>query len=566
MEGNKEKNREQKIRNILFIGNGYDLHNGLKTGYTDYLDYWKKNNALSFNNIKIHKSFQELINSLKNLIIIENDPNNELRDSIFIKFKSIKESNSYEDFNEWVGRFIDLKNYTFDHPINRYKYIIIDVNNIKYVILLLISVIIKDEKSYLKENNLRYCDNENSVINTISDKVWDQITNFIELNHIKDGDDLNKILETINTDHKVDSVFSIYLELLRTSSISKNENVPELIAGENWIDIENILYEQQFSCFRSVLKSSGRIEEDRLFKELRYQHFVERYSNKKSLIDDFNCFKKEFAKYIEKEQKKINKDKVKNFLDNLDEKFDIHKMFNFNYSNYINEYLNDHIHSYQEIRNIHGDVSSKENIVFGTNHYMYLHDLEEHNNLLSNQKMNLNFVRKDEENYKLTKMYQLMRLDHTNELTTLNEVTSLTLLGHSIGNQDYEYVHSIINTNPKKIVLNIIWSDWIYRLDDKENEKTTIVKSDNREALADALYDMLAKYEALYGNLSFHKMILENRIRFYNINSFYSEVVLKQNRLLNLSEMLDGNLVTKYEVKLVAFLEGEDKTLDLPLR
>lgn len=67
-------------------------------------------------------------------------------------------------------------------------------------------------------------------------------------------------------------------------------------------------------------------------------------------------------------------------------------------------------------------------------------------------------------------------------------------------------MNTIIMTNPKEIVLNILYID---------NEYVQ-----NRLQLTDAVYEMLGKYEGLHGDVIIHKIILENRIKFIDVANF----------------------------------------------
>ncbi len=436
--------------NILFIGNGFDLHNGLKTKYTDYLD---NINNTTQEKVEIKNKLDELIYELDKIRIEKID-----RVENFVYVEAI----GYSDitFKEYIAKSGDIKLNNkilevFENPIwmqenleakrRVIEFRALDFESKIAFLIILLNILLKKiniDKDYAKINDLENSDIENY-------EVCFYVNHARFLNSINTLKDENKILTNYsfeelvliyNIDFEIDNVFETYLQLLRQSKFNNKYSMLEVKAGENWIDVENILYENQYSHFRSKLRTLNDSRDGQIhhwdkrnleeFNELKYKHFVEKFGKGKSIVEDFNYFKMKFAKYIKEVQKEADTKSIYDFYDRLYTRIPVNKIYNFNYSNYLNNIIKawyENEYEKQEvtkpnIRNIHGDISNGADIVFGTNHYMFLNDLKQHNQYLINCGMN-EYLREEEEEFKLTKMYQLMKISDSNRSHKLNKVS-----------------------------------------------------------------------------------------------------------------------------------------------
>lgn len=503
--------------NILFIGNGFDLHNGMKTSYTDYLEslHIPKSYANDMTSlIEIHRGFNILssveigfntnINSIKHEYLEEDYPNEKIIINTFNTCSKFKEFD-LEVF-EIISNYYTLRLENFNDNIKIYFN---DFDNInKFYILKLVSICLS--------NNLNFFSPNVYFRGRLFEKNFDIQYDF-DFEYIQTLDyreTLKKILPYSNNYN----YFSLYLELIRTYpkhlAYRTISTISELTENENWMNIENILYHNQFPHFQSKISNSYNRFENTTETLFMYRNFIKLFDRNVDIYDDFELFKDKFSKYIEYEQEKITSHyiSVKNLLTNINDRFSLTKIYNFNYSNYINPIFKK-VDENILIDNIHGNITDGKNIVFGSNHYLFLNDLTHYNDLLTKHNKE-DYINQKELHYKFTKFYQLLNLSGTRQTMKIKSVTSLTILGNSIGRQDFEYFHTIINTNPQEIELNIIWSTF-------KNNKGE--KANNLEQLTEAVYEMLESYKDLYQDITVHRMILENRIKFIHLDDFIEE-------------------------------------------
>lgn len=504
--------------NILFIGNGFDLHNGMKTSYTNYLD-----------SLKIPEDY---INNINKLIQIHRGFN--ILSSVEIEFK--KSNSMYSSKSSDINIiFFDLtKHRQFNIKTNEYYHYINDIsdnyhklkqsnnnNKIyfrdfdgmnKFSILFLLSHALNVENQCFL----------NSIVNfegELFEKIFKK-RDYFDFELVKSLNYIDIIIDI--SLYKRYDYFSLYLELIRKypecTSNNLIANINELAAGEDWIDLENILYYNQFPHFQSNISNNEDKFEYTTETLFMYRNFIKIFdtaigadtdSDTHTDFDtDFESFKYKFSEYVKQQQEEhIDKPSVSKLLTKINKDFKLNKVYNFNYSNYITDIFRG-ISDSILIDNIHGSVNDGKNIVFGSNHYLFLNDLTHYNELLRNHNKQ-EYISQKESDYKLTKFYQVLKLSQTRETSNLENVNSLTVLGHSIGKQDFEYFHTIINSNPNEIRLNIIWSTF-------KNKKGEWVN--NLESLTNAVYEMLESYKDLYQDITVHRMILENRIKFIHLD------------------------------------------------
>lgn len=486
--GYREK---ENVDNILFIGNGFDLSNGMKTSYTNYLDSLKIKKGI-LESIKLVYEFQGILMILESYMLKKYSSdnrfflNNKISTKEYIEIFIIDEKCDQENF--WNMFYSEYQ--TFETSFESLKI----EDKMFYTYMTIYAKITKES---------------NNIFPNI--KFSNSLKKYIIKNRFEKFKDMYNSVK-IYIEQKNIALFAIYIQILSKKIYVASEFYEEIkeleLIGTNWIDIENILYENQFNFFRSTLlahKNSNMIYDSNKYKyESFFQIFNKIFENESNLDDDFKKFKKSFANYIKVQQKNLkNKANISKFVNIIYDEFHFNKIYNFNYSNYINDIVKE-IDSNILVDNIHGSVDDGEKIVFGTNHYLFKQDNEEHNKKIKEDEYTDILIANTEANYKLTKIYQVLELGDSRNSEILGKVNSLTILGHSIGKQDFEYMHTIIMTNPKEIVLNILYSS----------------KVGNRAELTDAVYEMLGKYEELHGDVTIHKMILENRIKFIDMETF----------------------------------------------
>ncbi len=473
--------------NVLFVGNGYDLNNGMKTKYTDFLKSLNISESVVSHTEKLI-TINKYMLMLNNIQIISPNIESRTMSGIHIRNTKFGGTSSLNNISKDVQKWYTKNNIGLKDIVKFYE--------LSYDKKLKILVIL----AHRAFEKTRPSDDVISV--RIDSRLYamlkgDKNATFLTVLDVDKFLGINKnIVEKY-------SVFAVYLETILKNNFIEMKRIKELQPGDNWIDVENILFENQFSCFKSIIQEIGTINE----KIYRYDGFVEMYEIK-SLEHDFCRFKLQFCEYISKQQANIDTNKVKINFKNIAKMFNISKVYNFNYSNYINKIIEENsLDIFYD--NIHGNVEHGEYIVFGTNHYLFDKELIKYNKNLVKIKKD-DYQVSEEANYKLTKIYQVLKLSTKRKTKSVDTVQSLTILGHSIGKQDFEYMHTIIKTNPEKIILNIVWCSWY-------NEKDE--HCDNQEELTEAVYEMLSKYEEIYGDITVHRMILENRIKFINFDT-----------------------------------------------
>lgn len=592
-----------KEDNILFIGNGFDLHNGMKTGYSNYLDsleipeaciedinlfldihvmfnklnnmgiiflahishsyykaYIRKNvtdNIITFNTTQKEyfettrdgKSYFDKIQKKISMIFVLKSfsrrqltlqKSNSKQQTLELEQYTLESSNPYT----FISNIFTPENYVFDTSSHMMYFHELN-DEFKFYILYFILFFLSEGYQVEYQHQTKLSKLFNSVVFrkfsipkpkpspiSISKSFLD---NF-KKDYVQDNDffprikgkftkNLNgisyvELIERLRCYEQKFGLFPIYLEYIRKTGIENNKpfdslfrnnnipTVPELNTGNNWIDIENILYHNQFEYFQSTVNADHSELENKTENMLMYRNFLHRHDGHRTNIEyDFEEFKLNFSKYVEVQQNIIDKNEVEKLLTNLNSKFEFTKVFNFNYSNYINpifKKIDDNI----LVDNIHGSVNDRENIVFGSNHQLFLDELVSYNEKLRSSN---SVVKNNEYHYKLTKIYQVLKLSKTRNVLKIKRANSLTILGHSIGKQDFEYFHSIINTNPEEIELNIIWSTY---------KNANGIYTNNLESLTEAVYEMLESYKNLYKDITVHRMILENRIKFIHLDEF----------------------------------------------
>ncbi|HRI24771.1 MAG TPA: AbiH family protein, partial [Ferruginibacter sp.] len=167
-------------------------------------------------------------------------------------------------------------------------------------------------------------------------------------------------------------------------------------------------------------------------------------------------------------------------------------IINFNYTNFLPAYLNTYY--------VHGNIDDFDKIVFGL-------DMNIKGGEFQTDERKTKFeisLHKNKQLLKFSKISQLLHLQVDKTSVPLNIISTLSIIGHGIGEQDYSYFFSILDRNADSIQINCFWY--------KFNEE-----GDNKESTKEALFEMLTSYEKYSNQRILHKMIFEGRIKFKEV-------------------------------------------------
>lgn len=149
---------------------------------------------------------------------------------------------------------------------------------------------------------------------------------------------------------------------------------------------------------------------------------------------------------------------------------------------------------------VHGNIDDRDNVVFGL-------DMNIKGGTLEKDERKTTFelgLTKSKQLLKFSKISQLLHLQVHKDSHPLNKITQLSIVGHSIGEQDYSYYFSILDRNVDHIQINCLW----YGFNEGGN---------NKEFMKNALFEMLTGYERYSNQRILHKMIFEGRIKFKEV-------------------------------------------------
>ncbi len=433
------------MSNVLIIGNGFDRQLGLKTDYISFLDWIDAKGEY----------FEEVIFEGANM------------------FKEWLLETNHEVNEEWIEIFINIvKNH--GKEINGAKRFL-DKIKVKYHIPNNYSDVLKTKG---RENIIRF------LLPLTNRKIFN------------------------NHKPKTNLWFSYFNYLRRYKNIDPNLNfIFKEFLGENgqWIDLETLIEKNIISDIKILTKSGA---------DLTILNFAGYVLNdkltdndiKEKLWNDFKDFKLLLAEYIKLQYYPFNEgfNKVKGIP--LLEGYFFHKVINFNYTNFYFD-----IHTFdnnsrfkltrEDVYNVHGVGNDKENIVFGFDSFFT------NENIVSEGKSQLEIdLLKDKDLVKYSKIQQLLELQKDKPEFNIGIVDKLSILGHSIGEQDYNYFFSIMDNNIDRIKLEYLW----YRYNDNQ-------EFDNRQSGQEALFNMINAYEKYANKRVFHKMIFEGRIKFREV-------------------------------------------------
>lgn len=265
--------------------------------------------------------------------------------------------------------------------------------------------------------------------------------------------------------------------------------------GNNWIDLESLIKDNALKDSKIIYTYEKHVSE----------MYGEHVNISKRKVDDFYKMKVLLLEYLKLEKKK-NVNEIKLESGELDT---YETILNFNYSDtyclpkgfLITQPLNSKSIGPQKIY-IHGDKRSEngKKIVFG------------YDDGLTKDLMTFKHLVK--ENSKIySKTSQLLELATYNSENNINSarlperssITKIGILGHGIGEADYNYFETLADF--ETVTIEVYW--YYYR--DELGNKT---KTNNKEALNKAVINMVHEMETRFKKMLLHKMIIEQRIVF----------------------------------------------------
>ena len=431
---------------VLIVGNGFDRKIGLKTDYNSFLD-WMREKGYG-----VGQRFSEYSNKINSHFLAQSES----------RIKDYK-SFAYKSFEFSGERFNILNEKTTKHFEEQ------DESYLANCLLFLLPEITNNNTPYNTKNpNIWYC--------------------FIQLLRHQ----------------KQHNLFNI--------DVSKFE---KYIGEEgNWVDIEGLIQKSIESRIQEDYYKAGIFSLSRYFDvfslanllvmDLNENHQRPKEDIYKLVWTDFLEFKKTFCGYLTSISNKVNNVWAK-FESGTSKEFNdksggksilsltnYHKIINFNYTNFWPEK--------PDVYYVHGNIDDLSNVVFGL-------DMNIRGGEFQKDERKTTFeinLHKNKELLKFSKISQLLHLQVDKKSNPLGKTDTLSIIGHSIGEQDYSYYFSILDRNVDFLQINCLWYEY--------NEV-----GNNKESMKDALFEMLTSYEKYSNQRILHKMIFEGRIKFEEV-------------------------------------------------
>lgn len=314
--------------------------------------------------------------------------------------------------------------------------------------------------------------------------------------------DLNTMLYTetwksIPTMKNVDEI----IEVLNTwLTYFQEVYFKNLLNGDNWIDLEHLILKNVISKDEIDYSYEEHLENLGVTLTANEQ-FAEFLDMKRMLVEYLMI-----EKMTEKNEIKVDDYVFSNYG----------TILNFNYSTnecfrHENRYCTTvwGISEYTPFEIfIHGEFYNENKIVFGFDDGIAKDSTTKRNLLTTKDK-------------KYSKTSQLLSLATHNseygvniELPRTKEIAKIGVLGHGLGEADYNYFETLANF--ETVIIEVFW----YKFRDKETGKKT--DENNKQALMDSLVNMIHEMEERKGEVILHKMLIEQRIIFrefeYRVN------------------------------------------------
>lgn len=395
----------EEVNRLVILGNGFDLHLGLATGFKDYLK------SFSIDKVIEESKIDTLFDNLKKSIKVNFALNGSISD-FFKGYDTEKEKNQKETMQEIVNniRNIKINNCNFKQKLLLNFHIKIMFNSIK--------LIMKEARSNVQNGDL-------SHIESLEDELNNCTKQALSVFKIDEFNGKSSIKLTF---------WDLYFLYLRKNDAILNED-------PNWSDVEYQISE----FYKESDKKPAKYNELLSSNDEILNIIFETLTNKKVTSNDIDeilynglkQFSNNFINYLNEiydqkynisadnywiEQKRRD-DLIENIASNINGlshiNHDKYELLNFNYTyagtnNCINEI------------NIHGSLNGKGRPIIGINAA----------SLISNKK----------HAFKLTKQYQLISNENNRiEKLDLENIDKIIFYGHSLALADYQYFRNIFD-------------------------------------------------------------------------------------------------------------------------
>lgn len=400
----------EEAKQLVILGNGFDLNLGLATKFEDYLK------SFSIDKVIEESKIDTLFDNLKKSIKANFALNGSISD-FFKGYDTEKEKNQKETMQEIVNniRNIKINNCNFKQKLLLNFHIEIMFNSIK--------LIMKEARSSNVQNG------DLSHIESLEDELNNCTKQALSVFEIDEFNGKSSIKLTF---------WDLYFLYLHKNDAILNED-------SNWSDVEyqiSEFYKESDKKPSKYNKLVFRSNENLtiIFETLKNKEVTSNDIDK-ILYDELEQFSKNFINYLNKiydqkydieaenyriEQKRRD-DLIENIASNNNDfgniSHDKYELLNFNYT-YATPSSNDN-NCVNEI-NVHGSLNGRNKPIIGINAA----------DLTSNK----------EHAFKLTKQYQLISNENNKvKKLDLNNINRIVFYGHSLALADYQYFKSIFD-------------------------------------------------------------------------------------------------------------------------
>lgn len=443
-------------KDLIILGNGFDINAGLPTTYNEYFEYEKENGYFNRKTLW-HTIFSILVNGdgVNAWYDIESEMLDFLKNYQFATFYLLAIS-SLDSYQSGLGR---------SSPI--------DINLIEKIYR-------KTEKRY----NPRHKENITMTFNNVNAVMWELIEVQQNLGMKPDCAKLFaivRILSEMETEINGSDVFG-----LRTvRKMSLNSVVEKL-------RIEMTSYVPGDMSVFNTMKKNPFLMEDKLKKEL-------------------SAFEKDFSKYVDRvrEDSNVYAQNSVAMLRILSQKPQLNNSTNvlsFNYTNPRDYYIG--VKKYvDELRNLHGKTGKNTSIIFGI----------DNNNLFENVQVD---TMMSNHLLPYTKTFRTLELIDEDDDNWIEDVNCIKIFGHSMSAADYSYYQSIFdatNLYGTEVKLWIYYYD--YSNDGINKLDSTVTTQSIKSGVFQKISALLNKYgnetiqNKKQGQNLMHKLQLENRLK-----------------------------------------------------
>ena len=443
--------------NLLIVGNGFDRKIGLKTDYISFLE-WMKNEGYGMGS-RLKKAADSIINY----------------NIINFKSKADLVKNNFFTYDTFKTKYFNLRN----------------PNGLK---------IFDDEQENKLSNQLLYALPE--ILNTREDNIKDvepniwycfmQILLFEKKNRVFNIN-ISRFESFINENGKwidIEGLIqaNVYLRIMEDYykdgffSLTEHFDVFSL-AHHFTLNNTNLYQRGKEDIYEIVWKDFLE------FKGILCQYFTSLQTSNVS----FYQYEKHCNNY-----KSIHSDNLEKVIIDINEYSSI---INFNYTNYVINSSNSNNCYY-----VHGNVTDFKRVVFGF-------DVNIKNGVFDKDERKTSFeiaLSKNKSLNRFSKVNQLFELQ-VDKQPYINRglIRELSIVGHSIGEQDYSYYFSLLDRKFESyycVDLVTIIGLWY-----------TFGDNNNKDEMKESLFEMLTHYERYANKKVLHRMIFEGRIKFKEV-------------------------------------------------